>query len=202
MASIEQRILRRVRAAAPGTVFTPTCFLDFGTRRAVDVALHRLAKTQRLRRIRQGLYDLPRSHPVLGTTAPDPLAVVRALMAGSSARWQPSGAYAANLLGLSDQVPAKIVILTDGEPRRVVIGRLTIDFRRAAPRNLLGAGRAAGLAIQALRHLRASGIAAEHLRVLQRHLQPAEKKVLAKLAPKTPAWMRPFIAQLVGRQRS
>ena len=69
-----------------------------------------------------------------------------------------SGAYAANLLGLSEQVPARMVIHTDGVPRRVSLGKLTLTFRRAAPRNLVGAGRPAGLVIQALRHLRKDGL--------------------------------------------
>ena len=89
---------------------------------------------------------------------PDPQAVIRALMEGSGAQWQASGAYAANLLGLSEQVPAKIVILTNGVPRCVVLGRLTLTFRRAAPRHLLGAGPPAGLVIQAIRHLRKNGL--------------------------------------------
>ena len=126
------------------------------------------------------------------------LAVVRALMAGGNAKWQPSGAYAANLLGLSEQVPAKIVILTDGPPRRMQMDKLTLDFRRASPRNLLGAGRAAGLTIQALRYLHASGIEPVQMRRLHEKLASAEKKALAALAPKTPAWMRPVIAQIVG----
>ncbi len=104
-------------------------------------ALSRLVKAGKIRRIHRGLYDLPRQHPIIGQTAPDIIATVRALMEGSHAQWQFTGAYAANALGLSDQVPAKIVILTDGLPRRVSLEKLTLVFRRAAPRNLLGAGR-------------------------------------------------------------
>ena len=110
-------------------------------RSAVAVALHRLVKAGTIRRIRRGLYDLPRPHPIIGQTAPNIMATVRALMDGSHAQWQFTGAYAANALGLSDQVPAKIVIQTDGVPRRVSLGKLTLLFRRVAPRNLFGAGR-------------------------------------------------------------
>jgi hypothetical protein len=96
---------------------------------------------------------LPGSNPIVGQTAPDVMATVRALMDGSHAQWQFTGAYAANARGLSDQVPAKGIILTDGVPRRVAGGKLTLVFRRAAPRNMLAAGRRAGLEIQALRYL-------------------------------------------------
>jgi len=196
MQSIEDKIVKRLQRSHTGAVFSPIQFLDLGSRRGVDVALHRLVKAGRVRRIRQGLYDLPRSHPIMGQTAPDSMAVVRALMAGSNAQWQPSGAYAANQLGLTEQVPAQTVILTDGVPRVVKLGKLTLAFRRTSPRNLLGAGRPAGLAIQALRHLHTGGITPDTIARLRRQLDPTAKKDLVALASKTPAWMRPVIAQV------
>jgi hypothetical protein len=119
-----------------------------------------------------------------------------ALMGGSHAQWQFSGAYAANALGLSEQVPAKIVILTDGVPRRVSLGKLVLDFRRVAPRNLIGAGRRAGLVIQALRYLHGSPEMLQHLTRLKRDLDANTKKDLALLAPKLSAWMRPLAEEI------
>ena len=196
--TMNERVLSRIRRSRQGSVFSPCDFLDLGARSAVGVALHRLAKASRIRRIRRGFYDLPRQHPIIGQTAPDIMATVRALMNGSHARWQFSGAYAANALGLSEQVPAKIVILTDGVPRRVSLGNLMLDFRRAAPRNLIGAGRRAGLVIQALRHLHGSPEMSQHVARLKRDLDPKTKKDLALLAPKLSAWMRP-LAEEIGR---
>lgn len=118
-------------------------------------------------------------------------------MADSGAKWQVSGAYAANLLHLSDQVPAKIVILTDGVPRKVKLDRLVIDFRRASPRNLLGAGRPAGLVVQALRSLRSTGITPDVIAKLRRELKREDKTELGKLVPQLPAWMRPIVGEVV-----
>jgi len=153
-------------------------------------------KAGRIRRIRRGLYDLPQPHPITGRTAPNIKATVAALMEGSHAQWQFTGAYAANALGLSNQVPAKIIILTDGIPRKLTLGRLTLVFRRAAPRNLLGAGRRAGLVIQALRYLKGSPEMAKHVSKLQRDLDAATKKDLAALAPKLPVWMKPLAQEI------
>jgi predicted transcriptional regulator of viral defense system len=198
MQSIEKRIFRRIKNSKHGSVFSPGQFLDLGNRRGVDVALHRLVKSGRLRRIRQGLYDLPRAHPITGQTAPDAMAVVRVLMADSNAQWQPSGAYAANLLQLSDQVPAKIVILTNGVPRQVKLDKLTLSFRRVSPRNLLGAGRTSGLVIQALRYLGRGAVTASTIARLRSLLDGATKRDLDALASKTPAWMRPVIKQVTA----
>jgi hypothetical protein len=198
--TIEKSIINRIRGSGAGSVFSPHQFLDLGSRSAVGVVLHRLVKAGKIRRIRRGLYDLPRSHPITGQTAPNIMATVRALMEGSHAQWQFTGAYAANALGLSDQVPAKIIILTDGVPRRVELGKLTLVFRRAAPRNLLGAGRRVGLVIQALRYLKGSPDMARHVALLKKNLDADTKKDLRMLAPNLAAWLGPVAQQIAERE--
>jgi hypothetical protein len=127
------------------------------------------------------------------------MATVRALMAGSKAQWQYTGAYAANALGLSDQVTAKVIILTSGVPRRVALGKLMLVFRHAAPRNMLGAGKRAGLVIQALRYLKGSPDMPKHIAKLKKDLDADTKKDLAALTPDLPAWMRPLLHQITGK---
>jgi Family of unknown function (DUF6088) len=197
--SIDKAILRSIRSRPAGTVFSPRGFADFGSSDAVRKALSRLVTARKIRRIRRGLYDLPRTHPITGQTAPNIMATVQALMDGSHAQWQFTGAYAANALGLSDQVPAKVIVLTDGVPRKVSLGKLTLIFRRAAPRNLLGAGERAGLVIQALRYLKSSPDLPKHVAKLKRDLDTATKKDLAKLASKLPAWMQPFVQEIAAK---
>ena len=199
---IDEAILRSIRARRSGSVFSAKHFEGIGKAAAVRQALSRLAKAGKIRRIRQGLYDLPRTQPIIGQTAPDPLAAVRALMEGSQAQWQVSGAYAANLLGLSEQVPARIVILTDGAPRRLSLGKLTLTFRRTAPRNLIGAGRPAGLVIQALRHLRAEGMDEARLSELRSMLDQSTRDELAELTPKLAAWMQPLVKRLTKEEKA
>lgn len=194
--SIDGKIIRSIKARRGALAFSAKDFGHLGNRPAVGQGLARLVKQGQLRRVRQGIYDLPKAHPLLGQTAPDPMAVIRALMDGSGAQWQASGAYAANLLGLSDQVPAKIVILTDGVPRRVLLGKLTLVFRRAAPRNLLGAGKSAGLVIQAIRYLRKDGLSPAMIDRLRQQLDADTKADLRTLGPDVAAWMQPVVQQI------
>lgn len=200
MQSIEDKILRSIRASPSALTFSEKHFEKFGSGEAVRQALSRLVKEGELRRIRRGLYDLPRSHPVLGKTPPDPMEAIKGLMEGSGARWQVSGGYAANLLGLSGQIPGRIVILTDGTPRKVSLGKLVLDFRRAAPRNLLGAGTTAGMVIQAIRHLREQGLETAKLETLRERLDSKTVKELTNLTGKTPVWMRPVLRKLTGKE--
>jgi hypothetical protein len=193
---IDNPILRFMKSKPDAAVLSSGNFTGLGNPDAIRKALSRLVKAGKIRRIRRGLYDLPRAHPITGQTAPDIMATVQALMDGSHAQWQFTGAYAANALGLSDQVPAKIIILTNGVPRKVPFGKLTLVFRRAAPRNLFGAGRRAGLVIQALRYLKGSPDLAKHVGRLKRDLDTHTKKDLASLAPKLVVWMRPIVQQI------
>ena len=149
-------------------MFTPSDFLDLGSRRAVDLALHRLIEKKILRRLARGLYEYPQEHPELGTLSPDIQKVAKALAGKDRLRLQPAGAYATNLLGLSEQVPAKVVFLTDGPSRTVKIGRQEIQLRHTTPRNMAAAGRLSGLLMQAFRHLGREHITPQRMAHLKR----------------------------------
>src|ERR1041384_2511262 len=196
MQSIDDKILSRIYGHGMGAVVTPSQFLDLGTRDAVDKALSRLAARGKIRRLARGIYEYPRQHPELGVLSPDFEKVARALAGKHRIRLQPAGAYAANLLGLSEQVPAKIVFLTDGPSRTVKIGRQEIHLRRTTPRNMAAAGRLSGLLMQAFRSLGRQHITRQRLARLKRTLPAKERKQLIKDLPLAPAWMHPFFREL------
>ena len=194
--SIESRILRRIHGSKRGAMFTPAAFLDLGSRQAVDLTLHRLVQRKILRRIARGLYEYPREHPELGTLSPDIQRVAQALAGKDRIRLQPAGAYAANLLGLSEQVPAKAVFLTDGPSRTVKIGRQEIQLRNTTPRNMAAAGRLSGLLMQAFRHLGREHITPKRIAHLKRTLPANERQQLIKDLPLAPTWMHPLFREL------
>lgn len=189
MQSIENRMLKRIRGTGKGSVFSPSQFLDLGSRRAVDIALHRLVKAGTIRRLTRGLYDYPKEHPTFGVLFPSPEDVAKTLAGKDAIRFQPSGAYAANLLGLSDQVPAKIVFLTEGRAKRVKIGRQEIILKRTSPKNMATAGRLSGLVIQALRYLGKAHVDDQTLARLKRKLAEADTSTLMKDVAYAPAWI-------------
>src|ERR1700685_881019 len=115
--AIDSRILATIHGRGRGSVFVPADFLALGSREAVDLALHRLARKGTIRRLARGVYDFPKEHPVLGLVSPSADDVAHALAGRDRTRLQPAGAYAANILGLSEQVPAKAIFLTEGPSR-------------------------------------------------------------------------------------
>src|SRR5579884_1750156 len=194
--TIDSRILARIHGWGRGFVFVPSDFLDLGSREAVDVVLHRLVESGKVRRLARGLYDFPKRHRVLGLLSPSAEAVARALAGRDRTRLQPAGAYAANVLGLSEQVPAKAVFLTDGPSRTVKIGPTTIQLRRTTPRNMEAAGRLSGLLMQALRELGEEHVTPERREHLKRTLPADKRRELLKDVRLAPAWMHPIFREL------
>jgi len=198
--SIEAKIIASIRRKRRGCVVVPGDFLDKGSRRAVDLALHRLTKKGEIRRLARGIYDYPKSHPLLGTLMPSAETVARALAGRDRTRLEPFGAAAANALGLSEQVPAKAVFLTDGPSRIVKIGSMTIQLRRTTPRNMATAGRLSGLVIQALRALGKEHITPGRIEHLKRTLPAEKRRELVKDVKLAPAWMHTFLRELATEE--
>ncbi|MCB1212192.1 MAG: type IV toxin-antitoxin system AbiEi family antitoxin domain-containing protein [Verrucomicrobiales bacterium] len=195
-ASVNQHILRRVAKKGRGWAFTPHDFADLGDPRSVGVALTRLVRDGKIRRVARGLYDSPHSHPVLGQTGATADAVIAAVARGRHLRLLPSPQVAANQLGLTTQVPAQMIYQTDGAPSTVLLGKRQIVFRRNTGRNLALAGRASGLVAQALRDVGNGKVTPDTIQHLRQRLDAAAKKQLIADMTLVPAWMRPIFLKI------
>ncbi len=150
---LKRRILDRI-VDRPGAVWTPVDFLDLGPREAVDKALQRLARLGDLRRIDRGLYDKLGVNTLTGKpTTPDYRAVIEAVARRDKTRLLVDGMTAANDLGLTTAVPARVVVHTDARLRPIRLGNLDIHFKTSAPSRLYWAGRPAMRVVQALHWL-------------------------------------------------
>ena len=187
--SIDSQIRSRIYGNGRGWVFTPKHFQGLGGSAAIDSCLRRLRAAGTIRQLARGLYDYPAQDPVLGVIAPSADAIARALVARDAIRIQPSGAYAANVLGLSDQVPSRIVFLTDGPARKVRIGKREILLQHTTPRNMATAGRKSGTLIQALRHIGKDQIDDQAIAILRRQITDSDRPALRKDLSHAPAWI-------------
>ena len=194
--TIEDKILSRFYGRGRGHDATQKFFLDLGSRDGVDKALSRLAQTGKLRRIARGLYEYPRTDPILGELSPDLDKVATAMAGREGIRLQPSGAYAANLLHLSEQVPMKVVFLTDGESKKAQIGNQTIELRKVSPKRMQLAGKISGLVFEALREIGKEHLNDEHIQTLRNDLTKEQKHKVMNALPDAPTWMHPAIRKL------
>ncbi len=205
-AGLRSQLLARV-AASPEEVWVPGDFADLGNRPAIDKALQRLVAAGYLRRISRGLYDQPRVNGLTGRpTVPDYRAVIRAVTRRDQARFLIDGMTAANALGLTTAVPARIVVLVDARLKPIKLGNQEIHFRHAAPSRLYWADRPAMPVVQALHWMhdilsRDSGrrhIEAKLRRLFAdpRHGQSIQDDLRAGLAA-LPIWMQEFLRGLL-----
>ena len=202
MTGIADKIMERVSSFGPGTwVCTPKDFIDLASREAVDQALSRLVKANRLRRVGHGLYDLPRFSEFLNKYVPaDMDAVVEAIVRRDGIRVMPGGMAPANQLGLTNAVAAKAVYTTDGPSRTIKVGRRTLVFRHASPRIMRWAGRPGGRVVEALRWLGPDIVAAERgyiVSKLRSLLPDYVKNDLLNNSRDLPGWALPVVLDVV-----
>jgi hypothetical protein len=151
---LRRTILDRIKRHKSIRVWTPNDFLDLGARSAIDKALQRLVLAGDIRRIDRGLYDVPRANLLTGKpSTPDYTAIIDAVARREKARFLPDGITAANQLGLTDAVPAKVTVHTDARLRPIQLDSLVINFKPTAPSRLYWAGRPAMRIVQALHWL-------------------------------------------------
>lgn len=208
--NLKSQIIERVAGCPPGYVWTPVDFLDVGPRDAVDKALQRLVTAGQLRRVDRGIYDQPRHNALTGKwAAPDYRSVIKAVSRRDQVRVLIDGITAANDLGLTDAVPAQVVVHTEGRLRPIKLGNLTIEFQVTAASKLYWAGRPGMRVVQALHWLRDSlpqnrdAVAARLLRLLLTH--DADGKLRDDLQQglhTLPAWMHDFLRELLRQVAS
>lgn len=196
MQSIVTRIKKRIYGKNRGFVFTKSHFLDLGYPKTIAKTLERLADSGEIRRLARGLYDYPEKHPTLGELPANYERIAQALAGRDSLKIQPSGTYAANLLGLTEQVPARIVFLTDGPNRTVQINKQQIVLKRTTPKNMATAGRVSGLVIQALRHLGQDHVDDRIISMLKKRLSRDDKRQLINDLRYAPVWIGAIFRQL------
>lgn len=195
---LPETILRQAASLPEGGVLSPKEFLHLGSRAAVDQAFSRLTKGGKLLRVARGTYVVPVSSR-FGSRAPAPEKVVRALAAQSGEIVAPHGASAANVLGLTQQVPIREVYLTSGRTRTLKLGRAEVLMKHA-PRWMMALGtRPAGTAVRALAWIGPTHADAS-LASIHRRLPRSEWQALASSRARLPGWMSQAIGKEAARR--
>jgi hypothetical protein len=207
MATLTELIRTRIETSDPSTVWTPVDFLDLAARHAVDKTLQRLARTGTLRRIDRGLYGRPRTSALTRRPAsPDYRKVLDAIARRDQVRMLIDGLTAANDLGLTTAVRARVVVHTDARRRSIPLGRLTIQFKLTAPSKLYWAGRPAMRVVQALHWLKDT-LPTDRDDIIRRLALvvgdpahgPAIRDDLRSGLPTLPAWMQGIVRDVLQR---
>jgi len=206
MSELKTRISALIDASGPAHIWTPTDFAHLGSRDAIDKTLQRLVHAGELRRIDRGLYDRPNINRLTQRpTTPDYRAVIEAIARRDQLRVLVDGMTAANDLGLTDAVPARVTLHTDARRRSIKLDNLNIEFKQTAPSRLYWAGRPAMRVVQALHWLKDT-LASDRDRILGRLAKVLEdpahgatiRQDLLDGFGAMPAWMQGLVRELPG----
>jgi hypothetical protein len=195
--TISAAIKNRIQSHGPGWCFTPKHFLDLNSPMGVRRALSRLEGEKFIRRLAQGLYEYPRQHADLGVLPPQIEEIAKAIAEKNGIKVQPAGVYAANLVGFTEQVPAKAIFLTNGPSKKLKIGKLEVIFRTAREKSLHASGKV-GLIVQALRNIGQNQVDAKVGHKIQRFLTGTSEEELKKNLKYASQWIRDLVFDLMG----
>lgn len=191
--SIQEKIAAQIHALPEGELLLPSDFSDLGSSEAVRLSLFRLEKAGIIVRVAQGIYVRPKISKWIGPISPSAEEVAEAIAKRDRIRTVPTGSYALNAVGLSTQVPMNIVLLTDGSPREIKVGKRTIKFKKTTPKNLLAKGKISRLVIQALKEIGNGNVTEDEGKKIFELLKKEDEKDLKHDIALAPVWIQKMI---------
>lgn len=196
----QNRIRMIIRKAAYGSVFVATDFADLGEKKTVNQALLRLAEEGLIQKVLFGVYYKPEFNELLKEyVLPFPDDVAHAMARNFGWTIVPCGDTALNLLGLSTQVPAAWVYVSDGPYKEYSYGNVTIKFKRTTNKEISKLSFKTALTIQALKALGKEHVTDSVIEKLRRGLTEKEKKKMLTEAKSATAWVYEIIKKIYGK---
>ncbi|MDD4887267.1 MAG: DUF6088 family protein [Thiomonas sp.] len=199
MQTIEDKIVSRIYGRGRGWAFGANDFsAEFG-RSTIDWALSRLVASGTIRRVCRGVYDYPKFSALLQQElSPDFDQVAQAFARKFNWRIQPAGDAALNLLGISTQVPGRLVYLSDGPNRQYDIGLYTLEFKKSALKDVGFKYRESGLIVQALKALGRERVDDAVIAAIGKQLDDAACKRVLKDTVTATGWVYETIKRICG----
>lgn len=184
--SIHNQLKKEIKELPPGKLLFPTDFLEIGDGPSLLMAFSRMVREKILIRLAKGIYVKHQEDPYLGKILPSLDQIAKAIAEKEQVIIRPTGSQALNMLGLSTQVPTKVVYLTNGSRREIKVGKGVIIFKPTTPKKLAAKNFLIYLSIQALIELGSKGTNQKVINILTeklRQIPPGEIREDARHAP-------------------
>ena len=196
--SISQ-IEERIRNSPKGTIFLTSDFTDLASSDAANRALLRLKEAGLIRRILFGVYEYPDYNEFLDEyVEPSPDMVARALARKFGWTIVPCGDTALNMLGLSTQVPAVWLYVSDGTYKEYTYGNTVIRFKRTTNKEISKISYKTALIIQAVKALGKENITDEIKNKIASTMTGEEKATMFTEAKYETSWIYDIIKDICG----
>lgn len=198
--NIEQKVFNKMKRAKPGTLFFIEQFSKLAEQAAIRKALQRLKENQKIVRVAQGIYVIPKESELVGKIIPGAEEIIAAIAKKDRFRIVPTGIQAQHLLGLSTQVPMRLVYLTDGAPRTIHIGKQTVNLKKTIPKNLIAKGEISGLVIQALKTIGKDKLEEKSETIILEQLKNEKLENILHDSKLAPAWIATILKKAITNE--
>jgi hypothetical protein len=201
---ITDKILRKIKAKKRGWIFCAKDFCDLGSRNAIDKALSRMADDSvtddgnKIVRVIRGVYYYPIIQDDIGIIPPNLDDVANAIARNAGVAIYPSGAAAANILGLSNQVPSKNIYWTHGKSITKQIGKNVIQFKHIRTNPLHNTPAVVMIVLNAINYLGSNKIDDLVIKKCSKILSDSDKKYLQKMSSRVSGWVSDFIPKIIA----
>lgn len=193
MQSVEKKIEKAIKSRPEGFILFSEDFSEKGSSASIRKALQSLKKKGLIKAVAPGIFVRPKSNPYIGEVMPSAEEVAQAIAKRDKIRLVPTGSYALNALGLSTQIPLKLVFLTDGAARTIKVGTRTIKLKKTTPKNLMAKGKISALIIQALREIGKDKVTPTELSHINKLLKKEDPKHLKHDIKLAHEWIRQIL---------
>lgn len=171
--SVKDSIFKRIKRSKPHRIFFLSDFAQYGSIETVRKVFTQARIEGMLTRVAHGIYV----KPLMSRFGEVPVSieiVAQEIAKRDHVQIIPTGATAANILGLSTQIPMTVSYLTSGSTRTVKIGKQAVKFKHAAPKNFAYKGTTIPLFVHAFKDLGKENIGSNEISALIKYLRNAK----------------------------
>lgn len=194
--NIKHNVMRSIDESQPHSIFFISDYADLGAAETIRKILYEATITGVLEKAGHGIYIKPKISRF--GKVPVPLEkIAREIADRDKCEILPTGSTAANLIGLSTQVPMNLSYITTGSTRTIKIGDRKISFRHASPKNFAAKGRVIPLLIQGIKEVGAKNISGVEYEAIRLFIDKQQDPYLQEDLPLAPVWIQRIIKKLM-----
>lgn len=198
MEGIDDKIIASIKKRGRGTVFFAREYSHFSNPKRVQKAMEQLVAKGLVVRVARGIYCFPKKDKVWNTgfLPPSYDDIANAIARKEHAQIVPTGVHALNRLGLSEQIPMRLIYLTSGRSRTLQLtDGQTLQFVHTPLRNLAFHNQTAMLVTFALKEIGKDNLTEEQKAHVLQLLRQEDPESLKRDLSLMPDWIQMIVQQ-------
>lgn len=194
--NIKRTVMAKINESQPHSMFFITDYADLGSTETIRKILHEATINGILEKAGHGIYIKPKVSRF--GNVPVPLEkIAREIAKRDKCDILPTGSTAANLIGLSTQVPMNLSYITTGSTRTINIKGRKISFSHASPKNFAAKGTVMPLLIQGMREIGEGNISASEYDAIKCFIDKQQDPYLQEDLLLAPVWIQRIIKKMM-----